>query len=75
MQSFILNQIKYKYLYLLAIMCFISRIIWIFFIFEHFPNALGGVNWYLNPIEEPLPPEDMFHLTLIKFMIQCQDDC
>lgn len=37
-------------------MCFISRIIWIFFIAEHFPNALGGVNWYLNPIEEPLPP-------------------
>ena len=47
--------IRYKYLYLLGVLCFVSRIIWIFFVAEHIPNALGGVNWYLNPLEEPMP--------------------
>ncbi len=46
---------RYKYLYLLGVLCFVSRIIWIFFVAEHIPNALGGVNWNLNPLEEPMP--------------------
>lgn len=41
---------------LLAIVCFFSRILWIFFIAENMPNALGGANWYLNPFPEPIPP-------------------
>lgn len=46
---------NYKHLYFLGLFCFVSRIIWIFLIAEYLPNALGGVNWFLNPFEGPIP--------------------